>query len=128
MRLLVSFEEKYHVYRDAIARTILILRPHVEVSLVESRELRREVARVRPHLVISGSRPSAASARGVPAWVRVPTGGQRSAQLWRGEERSEVGEAGLESLLGIVDETEQAARAKDGRSIREELDDALPAA
>jgi hypothetical protein len=128
MRLLVSFEEKYRVYRDAIARTILVLRPHVEVSLVESCVLREEVARVRPHLVISGSQPSAAHARGVLAWVRVPTEGHRSAQLWHGEERSEVGEAGLESLLGIVDETEQAARAKDGRSIRAELDDALPAA
>jgi hypothetical protein len=128
MRLLVSFEEEYRVYRDAIARAILVLRPHVEVSLVESWALREEVAGIRPHLVISDGRPSAASARGVPAWLRVPTWGRRSAELWRGEERSELGEAGLDALLGIVDETERVARAKGGRSIRAELDDALPAA
>jgi hypothetical protein len=128
MRLLVSFEEEYHSYRDVIASSILTLRPHIEVSLVEPHALQEEVARICPHLVISSSRPSTTThVRGVLAWLRLPTGDRRSAELWHGEERSEVGEAGLEALLGIVDETERLKRAKDGRSIREE-DDGPPVA
>jgi hypothetical protein len=127
MRLLMSFEEEYHSYQDVIASSILTLRPHIEVSLVGPHALREEVARICPHLVISSSRPSAAHARGVLAWLRLPTGDHRLAELWHGEERSEAGEAGLEALLGIVDETERLKRAKEGRSIREE-DDGLPVA
>jgi hypothetical protein len=123
----VSFEEEYHSYRDVIASSILTLRPHIEVSLVEPHALQEEVARIRPHLVISSSRPSAAHVCGILAWLRLPTGDHRSAELWHGEEISEVGEAGLEALLGIVDETERLKRAKDGRSIREE-DDGLQVA
>jgi hypothetical protein len=120
MRLLVSFQKEYRSYRDVITSTILALRPHIKVSHVEPHALQEEVAHISPHLVVSSSRPSTAHARGILAWLRMPTGGHRSAELWHGEERSELGEVGLEALLRIVDATERLKWAKDGRSIRKE--------
>ena len=113
MHLLVAFEDEYRVYQDVIVSTISILRPHVEVSLVDPGVLEEEVSRLCPHLVIS-SRPRAGHAGSVLAWLRAPTGPHRSAELWRGEERGELLEVGLEALLRIVDETEMLEQERSG--------------
>lgn len=47
--VLVAFEDEYRVYRDAIARSIWLHRPHVEVAIAELVRFGDEVARLDPH-------------------------------------------------------------------------------
>ena len=52
MRVLLSFEEKYRVYGQAMAAAIREFRPNVEVAVVEGEDLESEVERFDPQLVI----------------------------------------------------------------------------
>jgi hypothetical protein len=47
MRVLVAFEDGYRVYRDAIARSIRLHRPRVEVTVTDLVRLGDEVATPR---------------------------------------------------------------------------------
>ncbi|MCA1837636.1 MAG: hypothetical protein LC674_02335, partial [Actinobacteria bacterium] len=52
MRVLLSFEEEYRVYMEAMADAIRVFRPNVEVATADARELQAEVERFNPQLVI----------------------------------------------------------------------------
>ena len=52
MRILLSFEERYRVYMEAIAVAIRALRPDVEVAVVDGEDLEAEAERFDPQLVI----------------------------------------------------------------------------
>ena len=56
-RILVAFEDSYHVYQSAIANAIREHRPHTKVATAESGEFETEIARFDPYLVIC-SRPN----------------------------------------------------------------------
>jgi hypothetical protein len=43
MRVLIANEESYRSYGEVLQRAIRLLRPHSEVSLVQTRELSDEV-------------------------------------------------------------------------------------
>ena len=52
MRVLLSFEEKYRVYGQAMAAAIRQFRPDVEVAVVDGEDLEEEAERFDPRLVI----------------------------------------------------------------------------
>jgi hypothetical protein len=52
MRVLLSFEEKYRVYGQAMASAIREFRPDVEVAVVDGEDLEGEAERFDPQLVI----------------------------------------------------------------------------
>ena len=52
MRILLSIEERYRVYMEAIAAAIRALRPDVEVEVVDKEDLEAEAERFDPQLVI----------------------------------------------------------------------------
>jgi hypothetical protein len=54
MRVLLSFEEKYRVYGQAMAAAIRQFRPDVEVAVVDGEDLEGEAERFDPQLVITG--------------------------------------------------------------------------
>ena len=74
--------------------------------------LEAEVARLEPHLVICSRPKNAVDAGDTPAWLKLPTGGDRSAEFWLGEEYSEMDDPGLDGLLRIVDEAERLVQTK----------------
>lgn len=103
MRALVANDPR--VYREVIAGALSRARPLIEVIVAEPEELEREVARLRPHLVIS-SRSSPAVRESCPVWVVLYPDG---------EDRAEVGGVGVGEvallcgaqvgdLLSVVDE------------------------
>ena len=110
-RVLVAFEDEYRVYRDAIARSIRLHRPRVEVAVAELVRLGDEVARLDPHLVVC-SRPNTVEPNGRPAWFELPPVPDRSAEICVDGERSETPNPALGELLRVVDETERLARTK----------------
>jgi hypothetical protein len=112
IRILVSFEEDHRVYQETTAIIIRELRPHVEVSVTELNELEAEVARLSPDLVICSRPKNVPDAGRVLAWLRLPTGHYRSAELYLDGEYSEMDNPGLEELLRVVDETEKLGRVK----------------
>jgi hypothetical protein len=111
LRVLIAFEEEYRIYQDATASTFRLLRPHIEVLVAEMGALEAEVARLEPHLVISRPK-NAIDAGDAPAWLKLPTGRDRSAELWLDGEYSEMDDPGLDELLRIVDEAERLVRTK----------------
>jgi hypothetical protein len=113
MRILVAFEECYRIYQDVTADVIRTLRPHAEVLATELDALEAEAARTRPGLVIC-SRPkkNVMDGDGVPAWLKLPTGRDGSAELSLDGEYSEVENPGLVELLWVIDEAERLLQAK----------------
>ena len=105
VRVLVSFEEEYHAYGDAIAGALGDLRPHTEVAVAEPDDLSAEVARISPHLVIS-SLPKAADPARTLAWVELPYEPGSAGTICFGGECLEAYGLDLGDLLAVIDRTE----------------------
>jgi hypothetical protein len=103
-KILVAVEPR--AYRTVIGRAIQILRPHLEVTIVELDDLPAEVARLDPALVIS-SQPKPATSDGGPAWVEFRPYDEVSAKVCIGGRRAQLYEPSLEDLLSVVDEAER---------------------
>ena len=58
MRVLIAYKASHRAYGEALERAIRGLRPSVEVSLVQARQLAGEVGRLDPHLVPRAGRAS----------------------------------------------------------------------
>jgi hypothetical protein len=107
IRVLVAIEEEYRSYREVIAASVSLLRPHVEVLSTGLEALEQKVADFAPQLVVSSQ--SRATIRPPPiAWVRVSTGEHTmTTEIWLREERWE--ETGPKAILlaGIIDDIEE---------------------
>jgi hypothetical protein len=68
MRVLIAYKDSHRAYGEALERAIRGLRPSVEVSLVQARELGGEVGSLDPHLVVSG-KLNTVDPGGRAAWV-----------------------------------------------------------
>ena len=110
MRVLVANDPR--VYREVIADGLKELRPLIEVSTAEPDELEREVARLRPHLIICSRSISTATQARCLAWVVLYPDGEDRADVGgaRGRTSLLVG-VGVNDLLWVVDETEQRWRS-----------------
>src|SRR5918993_3448588 len=70
MRLLISYEQSYHVYSDALQRAIRGLRPDADVAACHLAEIGEQVESFDPNLVVS-SRPNTVDPGGRAAWYRL---------------------------------------------------------
>ena len=105
MRILVAFEDKYRIFRHAIADALRASRPGDEVEDSALASLAERVARFDPHLVIA-SAPSAADPAGRLAWVELSPEPDRTSRVCVGGRRSEASNPSMEDLLSVASEAE----------------------
>ena len=107
IRILLAFEEDYRSYREVIAAAIRVLRPHVEVATTDPEGLEREVARLRPQLIVS-SRPKTTVRSPTMAWIKVasdkPT---QPSEVWLGQDRWETADPVMKTITQTVDSIEE---------------------
>jgi hypothetical protein len=103
----LAFEENYRSYRGVIAAAIRVLRPHVEVAITDPEGLEREVARLRPQLIVS-SRPKTTLRLPTMAWIKVasdkPT---QPSEVWLGQDRWETAGPVMKTITQTVDSIEE---------------------
>jgi hypothetical protein len=71
IRILVAFEDNYHVYRETIAAALRILRPKAEVKSITLEAFEEELGRFDPEVVICSGRKEEESATRL-AWIVLP--------------------------------------------------------
>jgi hypothetical protein len=103
IRVLISFEDGFHAYRDTIAAAIRIVRPHAEVVTVEPEDMSETVKRFRPDVVI-GSPLTKADVEGVPAWVDLSLDPAKPSRVNVNGCYSETVNPTLDKLLVVMDE------------------------
>jgi hypothetical protein len=103
IRILISFEEGFHAYRDTIAAAIRIVRPNAEVVTVEPVDIRETVKRFRPDVVI-GSPLARDDVEGVPAWIELSLDPAKPSRVNLNGCYSETVNPTLDKLLVIMDE------------------------
>ena len=70
MRILISYEEAYRVYADALERALGGLRPDAEVAVCRLAVIGDQLESFDPDLVVS-SRPNTVDPGGMAAWYRL---------------------------------------------------------
>lgn len=90
-------------YRQAMAAAITVLRPDVEILLVDPEALDLEVARSSPDLVVC-SRVTPTVEAGVGAWVDLYPEGERRATVSIDGRRVETTGVELDDLLSLIDQ------------------------
>ena len=70
IRVFVAFEDQYRTYREAISTVIGALRPQVEVTTTNLKDLKGELADLEPRVVICSRDKPANLAPGI-TWVYV---------------------------------------------------------
>jgi hypothetical protein len=114
MRILISYEESYHVYGDALERAISRLHPEAEVAACTLAEIGEELESFDPHLVVS-SRPNTVDPGGRAAWYRLSPEPDEPSEACLGGRRWQRLNPPLEELLSFIDEVEALVRS--GREV-----------
>ena len=91
-------------YREAITGVLRELRPLIEVNAVEPDGLDREVARLRPHLVVCSRITVAVQA--ILGWVMLYPDGENRAEIFTAGELVTVDNVEFGDLLSFVDRIE----------------------
>ena len=108
MRVLLAIKPRS--YREALGEVIRVLKPHVEVRVIDPEELWEAVARVDPDLVFA-DRPDRRKGALRPAWAQFRPYEEPALRIClAGRWRELEGEVELDDLLSLVDETEELAR------------------
>ena len=89
-------------YRETMAATIRMLRPNVEVLLVNPEALDREVESLYPDMVLCSRVTPLVESR-VSVWVDLYPDGDRLATVSIGGRRTETAGLELDDLLSIID-------------------------
>jgi hypothetical protein len=110
MRILISYEEAYRVYADALDRVLGDLRPDVEVAVCRLAEIDEQLEGFDPNLVES-SRPNTADPGGRTAWYRLSPEPDQPSEACLGGKRSRRHNPPLEELLSFIDEVEALVRS-----------------
>ena len=110
MRVLIAYKDSHRAYGEALERAIKGLRPSVEVSLVQARELGGEVGSLDPHLVVSG-KLNTVDPGGRAAWVTLSEEPEEPSEVCVGGRRRGMDNPGMEEVLAVLDETEELLRA-----------------
>jgi hypothetical protein len=105
MRILISYEEAYRVYADALERALGGLRPEAEVAVCRLAEINDQLESFDPNLVVS-SRPNTVDPGGRAAWYRLSP---------KPDERTRRHNPPLEELLSFIDDVE--ALVRNGRKV-----------
>ena len=111
MRILISYEESYRIYSDALERAIRGLRADTDVAACSLAEIGEQVESFDPNLVVS-SGPNTVDPGGRAAWYRLspepdePSEACLSGRRWRRLNPP------LEELLSFIDEVETLVRSR----------------
>jgi hypothetical protein len=114
MRMLISYEEAYRVYADALERALGGLRPDDEVAVCGLAKIGEQLESFDPDLVVS-SRPNTVDPGGRAAWYRLSPEPNEPSEACLGGRRSRTFNPTLEELLSFIDEVE--ALVRDGREV-----------
>jgi hypothetical protein len=114
MRILISYEEAYRVYADALERALGGLRPDAEVAACQLTAIGEQVESFDPDLVVS-SRPNSVDPGGRVAWYELSPEPDGPSEACLNGRRSRRSNPPLEELLSFVDEVE--ALVRDGREV-----------
>jgi hypothetical protein len=115
MRILISYEQSYHFYTDALERAISGLHPEVEVASCRLAEIGEQLESFDPHLVVSSSGKNTVDRGGRAAWYRLSTEPDEPSEACLGGRRSHRSDPPLEDLLSFIDEVEALVRG--GREV-----------
>jgi hypothetical protein len=110
MRILISYEDHYHVYSEVLESALRGLRPGAEVAACRLGVISEQVEIFDPHLVVS-SRPNTVDPGGRAAWYELsPEPSEPSETCLQGM-RSQKPNPRLEELLSFVDEVDALVRS-----------------
>ena len=110
MRILISYEDAYRVYSDALERALRGLRPDAEVASCALAEIGEQLKGFDPHLVVS-SRPNTVDPGGRAAWYTLSPEPDGSSEACLGGRRSPRLNPPLEELLSFIEEAEALVRS-----------------
>jgi hypothetical protein len=105
MRILISYEESYRAYSDALERAIGGLHPDAEVAACRLAEIGEQLESFDPHLVVS-SGPNSVDPGGRAAWYRLSPEPDELSEACLGGRRWRNLNPPLEDLLSFIDEVE----------------------
>jgi len=105
MRILISYEESYRAYSDALERAIGGLNPDAEVAACRLAEIGEQLESFDPHLVVS-SHPNTVDPGGRAAWYRLSPEPDEVSEACFGGRRWRRLNPPLEDLLSFIDEVE----------------------
>ena len=114
MRILISYEEAYRVYADALERALGGLRPEAEVAVCRLAEIDDQLESFDPNLVVS-SRPNTVDPGGRAAWYRLSPEPDEPSEACLGGKRKRRHNPPLEELLSFIDDVEALVRS--GREV-----------
>jgi len=112
MGILVVFEDNHRAYREVIAATIRVLRPHAKAETAALEELGERIERFDPQVVIC-TQPNTVDPRGRPAWVELSVDPLQPTKICVGGRYSERTNPNLDVLLAVIDEVEELIRMND---------------
>src|ERR671915_2409736 len=105
MRILISYEQSYHVYSDALERAISGLRPAADVAACSLAEIGEQLESFDPHLMVS-SGPNTVDPGGRAAWYRLSPEPDEPSEACLGGRRWRGAHSPLEELVVFIDEVE----------------------
>ena len=107
MRVLITVDEGYRLYRDVLAGGLKAMRPTLEVATVALNDFEKRLKSFEPHLVICGGQNFARS-EGPLAWIDLAFGPtmplQRPAQFWVDGRYREITNPDLQNMVSVIDE------------------------
>jgi hypothetical protein len=110
MKVLLSFEEEYRVYMEAMADAIRVFRPNVEVAIADAGELEAKVERLNPQLLISSPPLPNNSVDTQLARIELSPDPEQPSRFRVGERRWESTNPTLGEILPVVDDTKKLLR------------------
>lgn len=121
IRILVAIGEEYHSYREVIAASVRLLRPHVEVLSTGLAALEQELADFDPQLVVSSEERATIHSPPI-AWVRVSTREPtKPTEIWMWEDRWEATTPKSILLAQVIDSIEEKLAKTDDPTERSPL-------
>jgi hypothetical protein len=99
----VAFEDDYRTYRETIGAVLRILRPETEVKSITLEDLKGELERFHPEVVIcTGHKEVESSTR--LAWIELSVDPTMSTKISVGGRHFERTNPTVEELLEVIDE------------------------
>ena len=110
MRVLVAYEERHHIYGDAVEDLLQRCRPHISVMNVPLEELSDQLERFAPHLVVC-SECNTVSPGGLAGWIELSPEPAEMSRFCVGGRHTQASNPRLAELLEVVDEAEELVRS-----------------
>jgi hypothetical protein len=110
MRILISYEDSYHLYSEALERALRGLRPDAEVAACRLTVIEEHLESLKPHLVVS-SRPNTVDPGGRAAWYELSPEPDEPSEACLNGRCSRRSNPPLEELLVFIDEVEAFVRS-----------------